>query len=271
MKKRILALALAGTTAFSVFGAAMSANAAFWNEDSSHINANDDAYYKRYTAAGDIHWSLDEGSIRAAFISFNGKEGDYDLTPVDIYTIRKPETTVITNAGNANGQKLTTIAQNTTLYIPEDQIDDFAGDENYYDIKEVTELPGYEETLDDYMETVHDYEVANVKKDGTNAYIVGSDDKEYHLYQDSETGQYFAYTEDSAPEGNLQPVSYVKGASVYYKELSNGSVIANDVQYYEGTVNGSLANFLESDRDGYYIAELVDAGQEEGTNYFKYG
>ena len=56
MKKRILALALAGTTAFSVFGAAMSANAAWWNEDSSHINANDDAYYKHYEAAGTISW-----------------------------------------------------------------------------------------------------------------------------------------------------------------------------------------------------------------------
>ncbi|HIR60957.1 MAG TPA: hypothetical protein IAB37_05210, partial [Candidatus Faecivivens stercoravium] len=60
MKKRILALALAGTTAFSVFGAAMSANAAWWNEDSSHINANDDAYYKHYEAAGTISWGSTE-------------------------------------------------------------------------------------------------------------------------------------------------------------------------------------------------------------------
>ena len=39
MKKRILALALAGTTAFSVFGAAMSASAA-----STHTVAGNDAY-----------------------------------------------------------------------------------------------------------------------------------------------------------------------------------------------------------------------------------
>ena len=58
MKKRILALALAGTTAFSVFGAAMSANAAnvYWGGTSSHIGAYDGAYYQSYTPAGDITW-----------------------------------------------------------------------------------------------------------------------------------------------------------------------------------------------------------------------
>ena len=40
MKKRILALALAGTTAFSVFGAAVSANAAY----STHVVFGNDAY-----------------------------------------------------------------------------------------------------------------------------------------------------------------------------------------------------------------------------------
>ena len=59
MKKRILALALAGTTAFSVFGGAMSANAVdtsnWWN--SSHVNANDDAYYKHMTPSGNMNWS----------------------------------------------------------------------------------------------------------------------------------------------------------------------------------------------------------------------
>ena len=48
MKKRILALALAGTTAFSVFGAAMSANAAWiWSDekyDSTHEQYNIDRY-----------------------------------------------------------------------------------------------------------------------------------------------------------------------------------------------------------------------------------
>ena len=60
MKKRILALALAGTTAFSVFGAAMSANAAtvYWNgSNSSHETSGDSYYYQSYIPAGDITWS----------------------------------------------------------------------------------------------------------------------------------------------------------------------------------------------------------------------
>ena len=47
MKKRILALALAGTTAFSVFGATMSVNAAAptgWPVDSAHVLSSNDIY-----------------------------------------------------------------------------------------------------------------------------------------------------------------------------------------------------------------------------------
>ena len=59
MKKRILALALAGTTAFSVFGSALSANAAnWWDGDSTHVVANDDAYYKHYDPAGSMTWGV---------------------------------------------------------------------------------------------------------------------------------------------------------------------------------------------------------------------
>ena len=51
MKKRILALALAGTTAFSVFGAAMSANAATFIGAELHYRSFDGAYYQSYTPA----------------------------------------------------------------------------------------------------------------------------------------------------------------------------------------------------------------------------
>ena len=46
MKKRILALALAGTTAFSVFGAAVSANAAYTIDSAQAVTNNDQ--YKSY-------------------------------------------------------------------------------------------------------------------------------------------------------------------------------------------------------------------------------
>ena len=61
MKHRILALALAGTTAFSVFGSALSANAAtIVIGGSTHVGSGDGAYYQSYTPAGTIHWSTKE-------------------------------------------------------------------------------------------------------------------------------------------------------------------------------------------------------------------
>ena len=84
MKKRILALALAGTTAFSVFGAAMSANAAnVWWTGSTHVVANDDAYYRHYTPAGDITWSINAIGTDYALIGgddyyFAGTQAQYN-------------------------------------------------------------------------------------------------------------------------------------------------------------------------------------------------
>ena len=84
MKKRILALALAGTTAFSVFGAAMSANAApvYWGGTSSHIGAFDGAYYQSYIPAGDINWDLRETNANYAVVNeemyFAGTEAQFE-------------------------------------------------------------------------------------------------------------------------------------------------------------------------------------------------
>ena len=69
MKKRILALALVGTTAFSVFGAAMSANAGVvYNGGSSHVGAYDGAYYQSYTPAGDINWNTQNVAATTALV-----------------------------------------------------------------------------------------------------------------------------------------------------------------------------------------------------------
>lgn len=80
-KENSCSWALAGTTAFSVFGAAMSANAAWWNEDSSHINANDDAYYKHYNAAGTISWGSNEND--ADVLTINNTCFTVKETPTD--------------------------------------------------------------------------------------------------------------------------------------------------------------------------------------------
>ena len=57
MKHRILALALAGTTAFSVFGGTLANAATVIVGGSSHNGAFDGAYYQSYRPAGDINWN----------------------------------------------------------------------------------------------------------------------------------------------------------------------------------------------------------------------
>jgi glucan-binding YG repeat protein len=70
MKKRILALALAGTTAFSVFGAAMSANAA-----STHVVNEKDAYTS-YTAVKKITATATTEETNSTIYSYKNANGD---------------------------------------------------------------------------------------------------------------------------------------------------------------------------------------------------
>ncbi len=100
MKKRILALALAGTTAFSVFGAAMSANAAtvYWNgtSGSSHQTSGDTYYYRSYVPAGNINWST--GHVDATYATV-GREN---------YTVEK--------LWGSTANKVT-VDNDTTVYV----------------------------------------------------------------------------------------------------------------------------------------------------------
>ena len=133
MKKRILALALAGTTAFSVFGAAMSANAAnWWDGDSTHVVANDDAYYKHYDPAGDITWSTsytaaDKGNAGLAFYATSDKM-------LDDGNVLKPGSTIYTPY-SLSGFK---------GYVNKD-------DKNAYTVVDIKEMDGYYATLNDFM------------------------------------------------------------------------------------------------------------------------
>ena len=75
MKKRILALALAGTTAFSVFGAAVSANAA-----STHVVYANDAYA-----------SYQPASVTVDSTKVTEKDGAYVVVKQNAYTKEHPE------------------------------------------------------------------------------------------------------------------------------------------------------------------------------------
>ena len=103
MKKRILALALAGTTAFSVFGAAISANAEFvwdsntnswvWDNDSTHTEFRNDEYVSyrdvvgvadsitvTYTAAATQKQYLDKNNAAGLAAGWQNYNTEADIT-----------------------------------------------------------------------------------------------------------------------------------------------------------------------------------------------
>ena len=87
MKKRILALALAGTTAFSVFGAAMSAGAA----DSTHTAVYNDAYVSYDSVAKTIKARAEKAERSAPDVTVydvnTGKLAKYEWA--DLYNIEQ--------------------------------------------------------------------------------------------------------------------------------------------------------------------------------------
>ena len=94
MKKRILALALAGTTAFSVFGSALSANAYY---DSTHDKWDIDRY-ESYVPAGDLIWGTNSSNATVVTVNnvyYTGSDlntwTDYDISKMtqDLYVLPK--------------------------------------------------------------------------------------------------------------------------------------------------------------------------------------
>lgn len=77
MKKRILALALAGTTAFSVFGAAISANAA-WNWPSTDTRYDVDAYVGYTPVAEKIDADYTSASNTYEYLDTNLASGSWE-------------------------------------------------------------------------------------------------------------------------------------------------------------------------------------------------
>ena len=264
MKKRILALALAGTTAFSVFGAAMSANAAapdWWDNLSSHFGANDDAYYEDYKAAGNMYWDTE-----AADVTLKAP-----ANTITIYTIGEPKT----DTAEVNNKTRTYYTNNSTLYIKGD-VDDFNGNKDYYAGKyeSVEKLPGYYATLKDYMEDELDYESASVLIDKAGKYyFVDEDNTTYYIYRRTEDGvaRYHAYEADEAT-GEWAQLTTADRVAIDQTGLTYAYYKAGDHNIELAIVNGtqmddSLAEAVTSTRDGYYIAQLVDGNVVDGTSY----
>ena len=287
MKKRILALALAGTTAFSVFGAAMSANAAapdWWDNLSSHFGANDDAYYEGYKAAANMHWDTKTASARLVYNDVDNP--GLDITSMDIYTIGQPKTEKVTDAGNAG--TLDTIAQGTTLYVKDPST--FAGATNYYTVENVNKLPGYHATLEDFMASKR-YAKAEIAEEA-NGDLIFKDAQgvSYTIYTNSRYTEFYAFSADDISQGFAN--SYTKltknaggyliginavatsNTDVFYSENHNGNASYTvEVASYDasGNPNPSLKAVFDGEKaNSYYIAELETAGLNGYTNYFKY-
>ena len=273
MKKRILALALAGTTAFSVFGAAMSANAAevVW-DGGTHSYSQDGDYYVKYNPAGVIHWTTAAVEVTVQW------------PQVPVYTVNEVTTT---NTG-VDDQGRHYIAAGTTLYVQDPDAVNFLADDEFYTIKDVKDLPGYYATLEAYMKA-QGYTKAEINADSVSFTLgTGANAVQYTLYTDA-AGNYYAFTANEISNGeaiNLTPFDGTgvgvdandptRNTDVYYQVNGDGS-ISNKVEMAilnagaNGTtvMNASLAQIV-SDRKAstYYIAELVNANTVNATNYY---
>ena len=232
MKKRILALALAGTTAFSVFGAAMSANAAnWWDGDSTHVVANDDAYYKHYDPAGDIRWSTSSSKA-------------------------EPGNAAVTFYGDSNLIKDGVVKAGSTIYT--EDVNGFAG--KGYTVKDVKKLDGYYATLDAFMKdqgyTVKTMDATGNIRIGGKDYVVVAKGTNADLtdYVDIE----YAIFEAGKVDTGYTSLTGVDGYTVYVKEAKNGNEVYVPVSdAVTKTLNAAVADILESygKKTTYFIAD----------------
>ena len=251
MKKRILALALAGTTAFSVFGGAMSANAAnvYWGGTSSHIGAYDGAYYQSYTPAGDITWDLRETTEAytkvAAPLYFAGTEAEFNRLPNDE-----------NNVGNKK------VSSSDVYKVPGTTYDASVSSH----ITDYTKAPSYYTSVNAFAwnigYTVYDASANGVVGDSSTGPIVAVNkntgkyyifDREvWETYYGSNSGHYQEiYVNETTPEG------------LYF--LKNGTSIPDMDDYKENNGNGgvevlTLAQAIDQ-HDGYFIVNDSSYGE----------
>lgn len=272
MKKRILALALAGTTAFSVFGAAMSANAAnsnWWNSqyDSTHDQWNIDRY-KSYAPAGDLEWTT-------------------NATQVGVTEVANVYSTNASLSGNLDLSKVT-----GKLYVLPN-----GDNKNISAISKMGEDVYFDNT-DDFMKTVHpEYQAVTVTEgkfsvNGTPYVVVQTSGS-------NENAKYTAYTEkyynDNKTTLNLGAIATDLTTNDGAGHMDYGYISAsidgvnnqgaNGITYISSdpVLNGgwkynneiqNLLNQYVATNGAYYIAEMMNRTQDNngplGTNLTYY-
>ncbi len=223
MKKRILALALAGTTAFSVFGAAMSANAVdtsnWWN--SSHVNANDDAYYKHMTPSGNMSWSthlVGETSQKVTSryfylgtqAQYNRDKADGSIDASKAYMAPWRTTSDYTGAWDAMKDVTTEKIDGFKYFETADKLADAYG---YKTLTTGAQQDGF----------------VDEDGDGDNEYVIAKriSDGKYFVFDDEVWEKTWGW---GGSQNNWTGENNTGGSAKYYDNLS---VAANTVFYYE--------------------------------------
>ena len=264
MKKRILALALAGTTAFSVFGAAMSANAYY---DSTHDQWNIDRY-KSYAPAGDLEWTTNAT-----------QEG----------------TTVVNNVYSTNdsitASKVEMDKITGSFYVLPD-----ASNGGVSEIKEMGSDVYFDNTAD-FMATVHpEYRYVDVNQGtfwvGTTQYVIvttggSNENTQYTAYPKTVYDEAVKAGTDlgtlvtnitSNDGANHWDYGYISASidgvntigSNGFKFISSSPV--NNGGWKYNTELQNLLNQYAASHGAYYIAEMMTrTGETLGTNLHKYG
>ena len=265
MKKRILALALAGTTAFSVFGAAMSANAAeVWYSGSSHSNAYDGSYYSHYQPAGAI--TLDNTYSD----SKSGNSG------VALYS---PQANLVGSA----------VPQNTLLYVKKADKANFLG-KGYTNLQNLEDMDGYYATMEDFMTSREvNYSKATMSMDTThNVITISAGGTSFVLTTvDGRTGadvQYRLFDTDTwfGDSGLNRPTGYTAvtetafaNQNLYYYTASDYATAYIMTNAANSDMSNELVNFIKSQTPTYYyIADAVDTYNLKSgmsSNLYYYG
>ena len=264
MKKRILALALAGTTAFSVFGSALSANAYY---DSTHDQWNIDRY-KSYAPAGDLEWTTNAT-----------QEG----------------TTVVNNVYSTNdsitASKVEMDKITGSFYVLPD-----ASNGGVSEIKEMGSDVYFDNTAD-FMATVHpEYRYVDVNQGtfwvGTTQYVIvttggSNENTQYTAYPKTVYDEAVKAGTDlgtlvtnitSNDGANHWDYGYISASidgvntigSNGFKFISSSPV--NNGGWKYNTELQNLLNQYAASHGAYYIAEMMTrTGETLGTNLHKYG
>lgn len=248
MKKRILALALAGTTAFSVFGAAVSANAAYTIDSAQAVTNNDQ--YKHYSPVSTSIAAYYTGAnVVTKYVDNTLKAGSTTTVNGTVFTI-----------GNATNNKASNeyIDLDGYAYTNYDLKDEYT--EVPYTVIEYKNAAGTVESTETLKyavvgDTVY-YAVGGATKStveknteynhtGVFGYSYTNKASENHVYLTSEE-LINAIVADKTPAGKTASTAKVNDVDKAYVYNSKHLATTGEATYTDGYIKGSVYTVLKS-------------------------